>query len=71
MVTPRCLPLLEGLTDHLWIWTVETSPGDTVFGELDWLAKAINHPGGKIAEVWLQVLAPRRGRRQCTSGPVR
>lgn len=58
-VTPHCLPLLESLTDHLWDWAAEASPGDTVFGDLDWLAKAINHPGGKIAEVWLQVLAHR------------
>lgn len=29
---------------------------EVVFGEIDWLSRAINHPGGDLAEFWLHVI---------------
>lgn len=29
---------------------------EVVFGEIDWLSRAINHPGGYLAEFWLHVV---------------
>lgn len=60
-LTQQSLFSLEQVVDRLWDRTVQSPPGDAVLGDLDWLTKAINHPGGKIAEVWLHVLAHRVG----------
>jgi len=54
-----CLSLAERLANQLWDASAKEPREEEIESE-DWLASAINHPGGKIAEFWLHALSKRR-----------
>ena len=47
------MPLAQKVAERVWREALEASPPQE-HPHRDWLADAINHPGGKLAEFWLQ-----------------
>ena len=56
-LSPSTLALAESLTDHIWIDMEQKEPGGNVSGDVDWLTIAINHTGGIIVQIWIQLLS--------------
>jgi len=68
-----CLSLAEHLGNQLWEACVKDPKYEEEIERGDWLLSAINHPGGKIAELWLKTLSKRRSKagESWTGLPVR
>lgn len=54
-IPPACLALAQTVAEALW----DAHPGEAFSEEpeVEWLGKAINHPGGKLVEFWLSALS--------------
>lgn len=55
-----CLSLAESLANQLFDACVKEPRDEEKLENLDWLGKAINHPGGKVVKFWLHALSKRR-----------
>ncbi len=55
-----CLEMAERLVDQLWDGFSKHGIAETETPDQEWLTKAINHPGGKLANFWLYALSKRR-----------
>lgn len=54
------LALAESLVDQLWDGFSKKDIAETETLDQEWLTKAINHPGGKLANFWLYALSKQR-----------